>query len=296
MLDKPTGITSNLALQKTIKIFNAAKAGHTGTLDPLATGLLVICFGRTTKISDYLLATDKQYEVVVKLGVVTNTGDAEGEVIKVKNASNVDVDAIEENIRKLTGKIQQVPPMYSALKVGGKRLHQLARQGLDVERQARTVNIYSFQLLKRDCDLLYMQVHCSKGTYIRSLVEDLGKNLGCGAHVLQLRRTALGPFETPVMYNLDQLSKISAQGLEYLDKVLLPADLALMDWPAITLDQAEMKDILNGHPISATKYAVTSTTEGKAELNLIRLYDDKNLFYGIGKLLADGRIAPKRLN
>jgi len=297
LLDKPTGITSNLALQKTKRIFNAAKAGHTGTLDPLASGLLVICFGRTTKISDYLLATDKQYDVTVKLGVVTNTGDADGEVIDVKDASKVTEATILEGIRKLTGEIQQVPPMYSALKVNGKRLHQLARQGLEVERQARTITIFSFQLLKRDGDdILYMRVHCSKGTYVRTLVEDLGKHLGCGAHVLELRRITLGPFASPIMYSLDQLEEMAEQGIEQLDTLLLTADEALKKWPVLTLSQAEMRDVMNGHPLPATKFEQEPKVETMPELELVRLYDDKRLFYGIGKRLEDGRIAPKRLN
>lgn len=292
LLDKPTGITSNLALQKTKRIFNAAKAGHTGTLDPLATGLLVICFGRATKISDYLLTTDKHYAVTVKLGVVTNTGDADGEVITVKDTSQLNDAAISASMRKLTGDIQQVPPMYSALKIDGKRLHQLAREGVQVERQARSIRIFSFQLIRQDGDVLYMQVHCSKGTYIRTLVEDLGKELGCGAHVLQLRRTALGPFKTPVMFALPQLEELATQGIEQLDAILLAADCALQVWPAISLSQAEMKDVLNGHPISPGKCAPGS----ESITELVRLYDEHNQFYGVGKVLEDGRIAPKRLN
>ncbi len=296
LLDKPTGITSNVALQKTKRIFNAAKAGHTGTLDPLATGLLVICFGRTTKISDYLLATDKQYEVTAKLGECTDTGDADGQVIAVKDATQVKDAAVSAGISKLTGQIQQVPPMYSAIKVDGKRLHQLARQGLDVERRARDITIFSFQLLKREGDLLYMQVHCSKGTYIRSLVEDLGKYLACGAHVTQLRRTALGPFKSSLMHSLGQLEELAEQSTKELDAALLMADHALQNWPALTLDQVEMKDVLNGHPLPATRYQQEAIDETNPGPKLVRIYDDERRFYGIGKVLEDGRIAPKRLN
>ena len=287
LLDKPTSESSNRVLQKVKRIFNASKAGHTGTLDPLATGLLVICFGRTTKIADYLLAVDKQYRVVIKLGVTTDSADADGEILDQRDASNVTDAQILQHAASLSGAIEQVPPMYSALKHQGSRLYELARKGVEVERAPRKVEIHSFDLIKHQQDIVTMQVHCSKGTYIRTLVEDLGKLLSCGAHVVELRRTSLGPFTDPIMYSLEELEQRAENGLSELDRILLPTDQALLGWPAVSVLESQMVDMKNGHPLQLPNLP----SEG-----LVRIYDADQQFYGIGKIREDGRMAPKPLN
>ncbi|MFK7816102.1 MAG: tRNA pseudouridine(55) synthase TruB [Gammaproteobacteria bacterium] len=287
LFDKPTGESSNRSLQNVKRIFNAAKAGHTGTLDPLATGLLVMCFGRTTKISDYLLAVDKQYQVVFKLGVMTDSGHSDGEIVEHRDASNTTQEPIVQNAAKLTGSIEQVPPMYSALKHQGSRLYELARKGIEVERQPRNVKIHSFKLINHEEDMVTMLVHCSKGTYIRTLVEDLGNLLSCGAHVVGLRRISVGPFIDQKMYNKVELERLAEQGFSCLDEVLLPTDQALLGWPAITIADDQMTDMRNGHALAVPNLPA----EGA-----VRIYDNNHEFYGIGKVREDGRLAPKPLN
>ncbi|MGH1536801.1 MAG: tRNA pseudouridine(55) synthase TruB [Gammaproteobacteria bacterium] len=287
LLDKPTGESSNRSLQKVKRIFNAAKAGHTGTLDPLATGLLVICFGRATKISDYLLVADKKYEVVLKLGVTTDSGDADGEIIEQRRTADITKEQILQGIKKLTGCIKQIPPMYSALKHQGSRLYELARKGIEVEREPREVEIHSYDFVEQRQDLVTLRVHCSKGTYVRTLVEDLGKFLGCGAHVVQLRRTSLGPFVDMRMYTIEELEQRAGQSLSNLDEVLLPTDQALMAWPAISIEDELMTDIRNGHAIQVP---------GQPMSGMVRIYDAEQQFYGIGSIRDDGLLAPKCLN
>ncbi len=287
LLDKPTGESSNRSLQKVKRIFNAAKAGHTGTLDPLATGLLVICFGRATKISDYLLVADKKYEVVLKLGVTTDSGDADGEIIEQRSTADITKEQILQGIKKLTGCIKQIPPMYSALKHQGSRLYELARKGIEVEREPREVEIHSYDFVEQRQDLVTLRVHCSKGTYVRTLVEDLGKFLGCGAHVVQLRRTSLGPFVDMRMYTIEELEQRAGQSLSNLDEVLLPTDQALMAWPAISIEDELMTDIRNGHAIQVP---------GQPMSGMVRIYDAEQQFYGIGSIRDDGLLAPKCLN
>jgi tRNA pseudouridine55 synthase len=286
LFDKPTGESSNRVLQKVKRIFNAAKAGHTGTLDPLATGLLVICFGRTTKIADYLLTVDKQYRVVLKLGVTTDTADADGEILEQRDAFSVTEAQILQHAASLSGNIEQIPPMYSALKHQGSRLYELARKGLEVERAPRKVEIHSFDLIKRQQDLVTMQVHCSKGTYIRTLVEDLGELLSCGAHVVELRRTSLGPFPDPKMHSISELEQLAEVGLSELDQTLLPTDHALQGWPAVSVAENQMVDMRNGHALEVPNLPA----EG-----LVRIYDPDQQFYGIGKIREDGKMAPKPL-
>ena len=287
LLDKPAGITSNRVLQNVKKLFNAAKAGHTGSLDPLATGLLIICFGKATKISQYLLNADKQYEVTLKLGVVTNTGDTDGAIVKESDASLVSDDDIRQCAMALTGEIKQIPPMYSALKHQGARLYALARKGIEVERQSRTVNIYKFDLIQKYENFVDIKVHCSKGTYVRKLVEDLGNLLGCGAHVVKLRRTCLGPFFHPNMYTISELEDCAAQNKSKLDQALISIEIAFHNWPALSIEDDLMHDIRNGHPI----WIPRSPTKG-----VVRIYDANDQFYGLGKILEDGRIAPKCLS
>src|SRR5579862_9142002 len=211
LLDKPLGMTSNAALQKVKRLFNAKKAGHTGSLDPLATGMLPICFGEATKFSQFLLESDKCYQVEAKLGVKTRTGDAEGEVIAVKPVMDLTCERLEAVLSQFVGQIQQIPPMYSALKIQGKPLYELARQGIEIPREARSVQIYRLQLIDFQAETLKFEVQCSKGTYVRTLVEDIGELLGCGAHVSALRRTVVLPYNEIKMYTLDALEEIHQQ-------------------------------------------------------------------------------------
>jgi tRNA pseudouridine55 synthase len=286
LFDKPAGESSNRVLQKVKHIFNAAKAGHTGTLDPLATGLLVICFGRTTKIADYLLAVDKQYRVVLKLGETTDSADADGKILEQRDSSSVTEAQILQHAASLTGSIEQIPPMYSALKHQGSRLYELARKGIEVDRAPRKVEIHSFDLIKFQENMVTMQVHCSKGTYIRTLVEDLGELLSCGAHVVELRRTSLGPFTDPKMHNISELKQLGENGLSELDQALLPTDQALQGWPAVSVEENQMIDMRNGHALELPYLPA----EG-----LVRIYDADQQFYGIGKIREDGKMAPKPL-
>ena len=287
LFDKPKGESSNRSLQRVIRIFNAVKAGHTGTLDPLATGLLVICFGRATKISDYLLAVDKQYQVTLKLGVTTDSGDADGEILGQRDASTITKDQILQSAAKLTGCIEQIPPMYSALKHQGSRLYKLARKGIEVERAPRKVEIHSFEFIKQRHDLVTMQVHCSKGTYVRTLVEDLGNLLLCGAHVVELRRTSLGPFADPRMHSFEELEQLAEQGWSKLDQIIMPTDQALLCWPAVSIAENLMADLRHGHTLQIPNLPTGS---------MVRIYDADQQFYGIGKVLHDGRMVPKPLN
>ncbi len=286
LLDKPVGITSNKALQKVKKLFNAAKAGHTGSLDPLATGLLIICFGRATKVSQYLLNADKRYEVGIKLGVKTDTGDADGVVLEERDSLSITDDDIRQKLIALTGNIEQVPPMFSAIKYQGLRLYKLARQGIEVKRNARPVKIYKFDLIQKNENYVELYVHCSKGTYVRTLVEDLGNLLGCGAHVVKLRRTCLGPFINPNLFTISALEKRAIQSHSRLDQTLVSVDAALQDWPAVSIEDDLMQNVRNGHPI----WIPSSPANG-----LVRIYDAKDHFYGLGTILEDGRIAPKCL-
>ena len=287
LLDKSPGMTSNRALQKAKRIFNADKAGHTGSLDPLATGLLIVCFGRATKISDFLLTSDKHYRVLLRLGVTTDTGDADGRITRERDASAVTDEQIRHATRRLTGEIEQVPPMYSALKHQGTRLYRLARQGVEVTRPSRVVKVHKLEITRREDELLYADVHCSKGTYVRTLAEDLGKDLGCGAHVVELRRTGLGPFVDPVMHTLEKLEESVDEDFSSLDRLLLPVDAALKSWPALAFDECMMEDARYGRPVR-----MHEPPSGE----IVRIYDVNNRFYGVGTVLEDGRIVSKRLS
>ncbi len=287
LLDKPSGMTSNRALQKAKRLFNADKAGHTGSLDPLATGLLTVCFGRATKISDFLLTSDKHYKVLLRLGATTDTGDADGRITREQDASTVTDEQVRQAIQCLTGEIEQVPPMYSALKHQGTRLYRLARQGVEVTRPPRAVKVYRLEITRREDDLLYADVHCSKGTYVRTLVEDLGKALGCGAYVVELRRTGLGPFVDPVMRTLEKLEKSADTDFSSLDRLLLPVDAALQSWPALAFDEYMMEEARYGRPVQ-----IHESPPGE----IVRIYDVNNRFYGVGTVQEDGRIVSKCLS
>ncbi|WP_165668636.1 tRNA pseudouridine(55) synthase TruB [Metapseudomonas otitidis] len=286
ILDKPRGMSSNQALQKVRWLLNAEKAGHTGSLDPLATGVLPLCFGEATKFSQYLLDADKGYETVAQLGVTTTTGDAEGEVLERRDVT-VGRDELEAALGRFRGEIQQVPPMYSALKKDGQPLYKLARAGEVVEREARSVTIARLELLALDSTKATLSVSCSKGTYIRTLVEDLGQVLGCGGHVAELRRTQAGPFNLSQAISLEELEKAHAEGgNEALDRFLLPSDSGLEHWPLVQLSEHSAYYWLHGQPVRAPE---------APKFGMLRVQDHTGRFIGIGEVSDDGRIAPRRL-
>ncbi len=286
LLDKPIGISSNQALQKLKRLFNAAKAGHTGSLDPLASGMLPICFGEATKFSQYLLDSDKRYQVQGLLGVKTETADAEGDAIATSEVNVTEADILEvmENYR---GEIDQIPSMYSAIKVDGTPLYKLARQGITIERKSRRITIHKLNLLNFETPYVEMDVLCSKGTYIRNLIEDIGDDLGCGAHVTKLNRSHVGPYQAEDMLTFEQVEAIIEEsGVEGLDAHLLPVYSSVSHWPEVILDSSAAFYIQQGQPIQVAN----SPKEGN-----IRLLTDKGEFLGIAEINEDGLVAPKRL-
>lgn len=286
VLDKPLGMSSNQALQKVRWLINAEKAGHTGSLDPLATGVLPLCFGEATKFSQYLLDADKAYETVAQLGVTTTTGDAEGEVLEQREVT-AGREAIEAVLPRFRGDIEQVPPMYSALKKDGQPLYKLARAGEVVEREARSVTIARLDLLAFESPRATLAVSCSKGTYVRTLVEDIGRELGCGAHVAALRRTQAGPFQLHQSVTLEELERVHAEGgNEALDRFLLPVDAGLEHWPLLQLSEHSAYYWLHGQPVRAPEVP---------KFGMLRVQDHEGRFIGIGEVVEDGRLAPRRL-
>lgn len=282
LLDKPHGFSSNGALQKAKWLYQAAKAGHTGNLDPIATGLLPICFGEATKFSQFLLDANKTYQAVFKLGQTTNTGDSEGEVTS-RTTVNLSRAQIEQVLQQFIGPIRQVPPMHSALKFQGKALYTYARAGVEIERQAREVTIYRLLLDDFSGDELTVTVECSKGTYIRVLGEDIGHALGCGAYMQALRRTHTGGFDISQALTLEQLE---AMRPEERDARLLPPDCLLAGMPAINLDRDSAHYFRQGQSIWLPK---------QQHRGMVIVYDEKHGLIGIGEVAADGKIAPKRL-
>ena len=287
LLDKPVGISSNGALQEVKHLFKAAKAGHTGNLDPLATGMLPLCFGEATKMSAYLLDADKVYIGTCKLGVRTTSADAEGEIIETREVPELTEAMVLEVLERFKGDIEQIPPMHSALKLNGQPLYKLARQGIEVERKPRPVTIFALDLLEMSHDELKLYVHCSKGTYIRTLVEDIGEVLGCGAHLSQLRRTKVGPFQEAGMITIEELQQqAEAEGVESLDRLLLPLDHALGNYQEIKLTENSLFYVRQGQAVQVPQ----APTSG-----WVRLCDGDGVFIGVGAVLDDGRIGPKRL-
>lgn len=282
LLDKPLGFSSNQALQKIKWLLQAAKAGHTGTLDPLATGLLPLCFGEATKFAHYLTDADKTYVATIKLGITTNTGDAEGEVLTTQ-AVNVSQVQFEHACQLFAGEISQIPPMYSALKHEGKALYEYARAGVEIERKARNVYIHEIQVNSFAEDVAVITVTCSKGTYIRTLAEDIGKQLGCGAHLIGLRRTATANYQIAQAVTLEQFETMSA---EQRLSVLLPEDSAVMHLPAMTFDDDSVHYLQQGQAVWQS---------GVIPQGLLRLYSENQQFLGLGELQPDGKIGPKRL-
>jgi len=285
LLDKPVGISSNKALQNVRYLFEANKAGHTGSLDPLASGLLPICFGEATKFSNYLLDASKSYRACCQFGKTTSTGDAEGDIIS-ESPVQVDAGDIQRVLARLTGKVDQIPPMYSAVKHKGQRLYKLARQGKVIDRSPRQIKIYSLEMISFSDNTLEFDVHCSKGTYIRTLAEDIGKALGCGAFLAKLERTGVHPFWENVCYSLDQLRDIAEQGLDSLDRCLLPVNSALADLPEFILDSLTVSYLKQGRAVQ---------TNSAIRPGLLNLVGENGQFIGIGEVDSDGSISPKRL-
>jgi tRNA pseudouridine55 synthase len=280
LLDKPPGLSSNAALQKARWLFDAAKAGHTGTLDPMATGLLPLCFGAATKFSSTLLDADKTYLATVKLGIVTDTADAEGKVLATRHVDATEAQA-RAAIENFVGAIEQVPPMHSALKRAGVPLYELARQGIEVERAARQVTIHAIELLAWRGDSFDLRVACSKGTYIRTLAADIGSALGCGAHLAALRRTRVGSLDIAQAVTLET---IEAKAGELRDSLLQPTDALLTELPAERLDEADAARLMQGQPIR--RHGMPSGQR--------RLFAAQG-FIGLGECSADGWLKPKRL-
>lgn len=286
ILDKPLGLTSNAALQRVRNLFGARKAGHTGSLDPLATGVLPICFGEATKLSGVLLDAPKRYRVSIVLGVTTTTGDAAGEVLERCAPDGISAEQVAAALATLQGDLQQVPPMYSAVKHQGQRLYTLAQQGIEVERAPRPVTVYEARLHGVSDAIVEAEFHCSKGTYVRSLAEALGAKLGCGAHVGALRRTQAGAFDLNQAITLEALAERAAEQTAQLDELLLAAGDALADWPRIDLAPDAARAIGYGRtvPIGAT------TPPGR-----VRIFGAEANFLGLGEVNQDGVLQPKRL-
>ncbi len=281
LLDKPRGLTSNQALGRAKRVLAIRKAGHTGALDPLATGLLPLCFGEATKVSGWLLDADKSYLAEVRLGQTTDSGDADGRLLENRPLPPLDTQAIDRALAQFRGEIAQVPPMHSALKHHGRRLYELARAGVEVERPPRKVTIRRLELLDWQSPRLTLRVDCSKGTYIRSLAMDIGSALGCGAHLVALRRTRSGPFRIEQAIALDQLEEL---GQDDARARLLPADHALAQWPALRLDPEPAAALRQGRPVRVPDAAT----------GLVRIYAGE-VFLGVGETGADGWTRPRRL-
>ena len=285
LLDKPEGISSNTALQRVRRAFQARKAGHTGSLDPLASGLLPVCLGQATKACALLLDAGKSYRFRIALGRSTSTGDREGETLATVPVAALDESAIRRQAAAFVGESMQVPPMYSALKRDGQRLYRLARAGLEVERAPRPVRIERLDLLAAGTDWLDFEVDCSKGTYVRSLAEDLARALGTVGHVASLRRTGLGPFNRMPMHALDRIEAAAAAASD-LAAMLIPVDEALPALPAVRLGAAEQASILQGR-------AVPALGPGASR---VRMYGVGGRFLGVGRMSAEGaRLAPERI-
>lgn len=285
LLDKPKGISSNSALQRVKRLFSAKKAGHTGSLDPLATGMLPICFGEATKVSGYLLESAKQYEVKAQLGATTNTGDAEGDIISRAEIKPLDEKMILSLEEKFSGEQWQIPPMFSAIKVQGQPLYALARQGVEIERAPRKIQIYSLCIQQTAPDELSIRVHCSKGTYVRSLVQDIGETLACGAYVSELRRTWVEPFQKQAMVSLSELENAKSTGQD-IEPWVKPISDALCEFPLIQLNAASTFYLKQGQ-------AVQTAEMGK--VGMVQLVSEQGISLGMGWIEPDGRVQPKRL-
>ncbi|MDC8015238.1 tRNA pseudouridine(55) synthase TruB [Tahibacter soli] len=279
LVDKPRGLSSNQALQKVRRLFRAAKGGHTGSLDPLATGLLPVCLGEATKIAGHLLGASKAYVADVRLGVTTATADAEGEILETRPVPPLDAASIERALAPLRGRIRQVPPIYSALKQDGVPLYRLAREGVPVQVEAREVEVFRLDLVHHDGADLRLAVECGSGTYVRSLARDLGEALGCGAHLTALRRTWVEPFRTPAMRTLAELEAIrAAHGEAGLDALVLSTDAGLAALPLVALDAAQASKLRQGQPVKL----------GAPATALCRVHDAGGVLAALGEIDANG--------
>lgn len=285
IVDKPLHLSSNQVVQRVKRLFSAKKVGHTGSLDPLASGVLPICLGHGTKVSQYLLASDKSYQFCMRLGETTATGDSEGETLVLRDVPRLTKQVVEEVLSKFCGDIFQVPPMYSALKHQGQRLYALARAGKEVDRPARKVTIKSLELLVQEANSLTLQVTCTKGTYVRTLAEDIGEALSCGAHVTILRRTQAGPFAITQSVTLQELEALK-DNVPALDSMLSSLDVALLEYPVLECDEQQKNDLCMGRKVMI---------EHLEEHQLIRLNDDQGAIFGLGKWSAKGCLAPVRI-
>ena len=286
VLDKPAGMSSNAALQEVKRAFSAQKAGHTGSLDPLATGVLPVCLGEATKISQFLLDSDKGYRAKLKFGVETDSGDSDGEIIARHDVTGLAQSQVEKMLTRFEGEIQQLPPMHSALKHKGTPLYKLARKGEVVEREPRTVTIHDIRLNWLDGDEGEIEVRCSKGTYIRTIATDLGQMLGCGAHITGLRRLQAGVFTETESVTLDRLKALrDEEGLQALDDLLVPMDRAIEELPKVVMPSITAHCVKHGQSV---------TVRHLPEQGLVRMYENEH-FIGIGFIDDDGMVAPKRL-
>lgn len=293
LLDKPQGLSSNDALQKVKRLYNANRAGHTGALDPLATGMLPICLGEATKFSQYLLDSDKRYRVIARLGQRTDTSDADGQVVEEREVS-FSAEQLATALESFRGETQQIPSMYSALKYQGKPLYEYARQGISVPRESRAIIVYELLFLRHEGNELELEIHCSKGTYIRTIVDDLGEMLGCGAHVTFLRRLAVSDYPVERMVTLEQLNDLLAQAeaqdiapASLLDSLLMPMDSPAADFPIVNLLPEVAAYFKNGQPVRVT---------GAPQEGLVRVTEgSEQKFIGMAEILDDGRVAPRRL-
>ncbi|EGT5681128.1 tRNA pseudouridine(55) synthase TruB [Cronobacter turicensis] len=293
LLDKPQGLSSNDALQKVKRIYNANRAGHTGALDPLATGMLPICLGEATKFSQYLLDSDKRYRVIARLGQRTDTSDADGTVVEERPVTFSEQE-LQDALESFRGDTLQVPTMFSALKYQGKPLYEYARQGIEVPREARPITVYELLFIRHEGDELELEVHCSKGTYIRTIIDDLGEKLGCGAHVIYLRRLAVSKYPVERMVTLEQLNALLEEAqtreiapFELLDPLLMPMDSPAADYPVVNLPLTSSVYFKNGNPVrtsDAPSEGLVRVTEGEAQK-----------FLGMGEIDSEGRVAPRRL-
>ena len=286
VLDKANGLSSNAALQEVKRLYEANKAGHAGSLDPLATGVLPVCLGEATKVSQFLLDSDKCYRARIKLGIRTDTGDSEGSIIERNAGISVSRKAIERALTKFKGEIEQVPPMHSAIKMNGVPLYKLARKGIAVEREPRLVTLYQVCLVEFVNSELELEISCSKGTYIRTIADDLGQELGCGAHVIELRRTQAGVFTEKDSISSEELAlEKENRGLDKIDQFLIPMDRAIQDLPEVNLPSITASHVKNGQAVLVRHLPKNG---------LVRMYEDEQ-FIGIGSIDDDGKVAPRRL-
>jgi tRNA pseudouridine55 synthase len=291
LLDKPHGLSSNQALQRVRHLFRADKGGHTGSLDPLATGLLPVCFGEATKIAGGLLGARKAYETVARLGITTDTDDAEGQPLRERPVPRLGIPQIDAALATLTGRIRQRPPIYSALKRGGEPLYARARRGEVVEVDEREVDVHAFELISAadllhgDTPMLRLQVECGSGTYVRSLVRDLGELLGCGAHVAELRRQWVDPFREPRMWTLEALQELAERGERVLDACLLPIEAGMASWPPVYVNAAQAQRLARGQQVAG----------GFKPQGSVAVLETGGRALGLGEVDASGQLRPQRL-